>query len=303
MEQERKAIKGFKGFDKDLKCRGFQYEVGKEYECEKAVACVKGFHFCENPFDIFNFYPPSDVNGMNRFCKVEGSGDFDLSEVKKVCCSKIKVVKEISLQDLFEEGIKLIKEDEKPSSADTEDYSAAKNTKRYSVASNTGDFSLAANKGEQSAVANTGYYSLAANMGDYSVAANTGYHSVAENNGKQSVAASSGYCSAAKSTGKYSSATNTGFSSTSVCEGVSSTSVSAGNFSSASVKGNESVAIVTGKDCKAKGSLGCWIVLTERDVWDGECYPIKEVKAFKVDGERIKPDTFYKLVNGEAVEA
>ena len=52
----------------------------------------------------------------------------------------------------------------------------------------------------------------------------------------------------------------------------------------------------------AKGAPGCWIVLTERDEWDGEAYPIKCVKAFKVDGEKIKPDTFYKLENGEAVE-
>lgn len=64
----------------------------------------------------------------------------------------------------------------------------------------------------------------------------------------------------------------------------------------------ESVAIVTGRDSMAKGAPGCWIVLTERGDWDGTTFPIKEVKAFKVDGEKIKADTFYKLENGEAVE-
>lgn len=59
---------------------------------------------------------------------------------------------------------------------------------------------------------------------------------------------------------------------------------------------------MTGKDSKAKGAFGCWIVLTERDCWNGKTYPIKEVKAFKVDGETIKSDTWYKLVEGEPVE-
>ena len=82
----------------------------------------------------------------------------------------------------------------------------------------------------------------------------------------------------------------------------SAAATNTGNRSAASVGGRESVAIVTGKDSMAKGAPGCWIVLTERGDWDGTTYPIKCVKAFKVDGEKIKPDTFYKLENGEAVE-
>jgi len=68
------------------------------------------------------------------------------------------------------------------------------------------------------------------------------------------------------------------------------------------VEGKESIAIVTGKSSKAKGALGCWIVLTERDDWNGETYPIKEVRAFKVDGAEIKADTYYMLVEGKPVE-
>lgn len=75
------------------------------------------------------------------------------------------------------------------------------------------------------------------------------------------------------------------------------------NYGAASATGKESIALAAGKDCKAKGALGCWIVLAERGEWDGNTYPIVSVKAFKVDGKSIKEDTFYTLVNGEAVEA
>ena len=86
-------------------------------------------------------------------------------------------------------------------------------------------------------------------------------------------------------TGDWSAATNTGY------------------WSAATVEGKESVAIVTGIDSKASGAIGCWLVLTERGGWNGETYPIKEVRAVKVDGETIKPGVFYKLQNGEVVEA
>lgn len=103
-------------------------------------------------------------------------------------------------------------------------------------------------------------------------------------NWKDSKESNTGDQSAATNTGNYSAATNTG------------------DQSAATVKGKESIAIVTGKDSKAKGELGCWIVLTERGDWDGYNYPIKNVRAFKVDGEKIKADTYYKLVDGEAVQ-
>lgn len=72
------TIKGFKGFDNDLKCRGYQYEVGQYFQEEgKIEACSKGFHFCENPFDVFSYYPPFTENGINRYCVVEGGGSID----------------------------------------------------------------------------------------------------------------------------------------------------------------------------------------------------------------------------------
>ena len=295
--EEKEIIRGYKGFDKKLKCRDFQYEIGKEYFTDKAVACETGFHFCENPFDVLNYYSPCDDTGtLNRFCEVEGSGDFDKSESDKTCCTHLKVKAEIGLQGLIKAGVKFILdrvkwEDNKQSN--TGYCSAATNTGDYSAATNTGNRSAATNTGNRSAATNTGYCSAATNTGDCSAATNTGDYSAATNTGNRSAATNTGYCSAATNTGDYSAATNTGD-----CSAATNT----GDCSAASVEGKESIAIVTGKDSKAKGSLGCWIILTERGEWDGDTYPILDVKSFKVDGEAIKADTWYKLIDGKAVE-
>ena len=275
---ESKEIRGYKGFDSDLKCRGFQYEVGKEYDTDKAISCKTGFHFCENPFDVFNYYAPSDEKGMSRFCEVEGSGEFDKSGNDKVACTHIKINAEIGLNGLIKAGIKFIFD--KVNWKDSKEF----NTGNCSAATNTGNCSAATNTGNCSAATNTGNRSAATNTGNRSAATNTGNFSAATNTGNRSAATNTGDCSAATNTGNWSAATNTG------------------NWSAASVEGKNSIAIVTGKDSKAKGTLGCWIVLTERKDWNGEAYPIKKVKAFKVDGKVIKEDIYYKLVDGEPVE-
>ena len=303
---ENKTIKGYKGFDKDLKCRDFQYEVGKEYSTDKAVACNTGFHYCENPMNVLGFYTPcGDTGNPNRFCEVEGSGEFDTPNYDKICCTHLKVKAEIGLQGLIKAGVKFILDrvkwdsdkqsntGDKSAATNTGDYSAATNTGDYSAATNTGDKSAATNTGDCSAATNTGYKSAATNTGDNSAATNTGDYSAATNTGDKSAATNTGDCSAATNTGYKSAATNTGD---------YSAATNTGYKSAASVEGKESIAIVTGKDCKAKGTLGCWIVLTERGEWNGETYPILDVKAFKVDGEVIKADTWYKLIDGKAVE-
>ena len=235
-------IHSYKGFDKDLKCRGFQCEVGKSYEQEGNIKCCEnGFHACEFPLEVFNYYAPG---GNSRYCTVTQSGEMDKREDdSKVASSKIHIETEIGLGGIIKAGVKFI--------LDKVNWKDKKAT-------------------------NTGYRSAATNTGNCSAATNTGN------------------CSAATNTGNYSAATNTGN-----CSAATNT----GNCSAAKVSGKESIAIVTGKDSKAAGALGDWIVLTEREEWNGDTCPIKEVKAFKVDGKNIKADTFYKLVDGEAVEA
>ena len=240
-------MKAYKGFDKDLKCRGFQYEIGKEYEEPKADLCACGFHACENPIDVFGYYNPAD----SRYCEVEIS---DISPKKsgdsKRCGKKIHIGAEIGIKGIVEAFIKF--------TMDKVDWKNAKesNTGDRSVATNTGSQSVATNIGDRSAATNTGDRSAATNTGDQSAATNTGNRSVATNIGDRSVA---------------------------------------------TVKGEESIAIATGIASKAKGALGCYIVLAEWE-WNGYHYNLKTVKTAKVDGKYIKEDTFYMLEDGEFVE-
>ena len=209
-------MKCYKGFDKDLKCRGFQYEIGKEYEENAADICRKGFHACENPMDVFGYYNPAD----SRYCEVDLDTNEQTEKDSKRVGKKIKIETEIGLSGLIQAGVKFILE--------KVDFKSAKES----------------NTGRQSAATNTGYQSAAMNTGNRSAATNTG------------------------------------------------------DWSAATVGGAESIAVVTGYGSKAKGAVGCWLVLTERD----EKMHILGVRAVCVDGETIKADTFYMLKNGAIIE-
>ena len=104
MEQK---IKAYKAFDKDLSCRGFKYEVGKEYEETGYIkACEKGFHACPYPLDVFGYYAPAG----SRFCEVEQSGKIDDSESDKVCSSKIRIGAELDIRGLVKAAVSFVKE-------------------------------------------------------------------------------------------------------------------------------------------------------------------------------------------------
>ena len=267
-------MKCFKGFDKDLKCRDFQYEIGKEYTEEKADICNCGFHACEFPMDVFGYYPPSD----SRYCEVEleENGQKSSDDSKRVG-KKISVKAEIGIAGIIKAGVEYIKEQ-----VNWEDDKAT-NTGYQSAATNTGDRSAATNTGNRSAATNTGYQSAATNTGDQSAATNTGDRSAATNTGDRSAATNTGNRSAATNTGDRSAATNTG------------------DRSAAIVEGKESIALATGIKSKAKGKTGCFIVLTEWKEINFEYYLV-DVKSAKVDGKNIKEDTFYMLKDGKFVE-
>ena len=177
MEQK---IKAYKAFDKDLSCRGFKYEVGKEYEETGDIkACEKGFHACPYPLDVFGYYAPAGA----RFCEVEQSGKIDDSESDKVCSSKIRIGAELDIRGLVKAAVSFVKErctnecNADPGKPATAGNSGAATAGNYGAAT-AGD-SGAATAGDSGAA--TAGDSGAATAGDYGAATARGKASTGSN--------------------------------------------------------------------------------------------------------------------------
>ena len=224
-----KVIKSYKGFNKDMNCRGFQYEEGKEYEEETADACHSGFHACEYPLDCLGYYSPNE----SVYHEVEQNGEFDRGEDdSKVASTKIKIGARLDISGLVKAAIDFTMSRVKKEAESDEDYGASSAT------------------------------------GDYGASSATGY------------------CGASSATGY---------------KGASSANDS------------ESVAVAWGYKGKAMGVIGSHIVLAEwkyigskeddrYDRAEQEAWEFVGAKMFRVDGEKVKPDTWYRLENGELVE-
>ena len=260
------GIKAYKGFNADMTCRGFQFKEGETYAEENAELCNSGFHACEDPIDCLGYYSPAD-NAV--FHEVE------LDEVSagrkndtKICGKKIKIGATVEIGEMINASVRFLHEKIKNSpNASSGDYSTA---------ASSGDYSKAASSGDHSKSASSGYSSTAASSGDYSTAASSGY---------SSTAASSGYSSTAASSGDYSKA------------------ASSGDSSTASAVGNNTIAAAIGRNTRVKGDIGTWIIATEYGDWDGECYPVVGVVSAKIDGKKLKPDTWYTAQGGRFVKA
>ncbi|EDI8510030.1 hypothetical protein CGK92_14995 [Salmonella enterica subsp. enterica serovar Muenchen] len=171
-----KEIVTFKGFNKDLKCRDFQFKIGKTFHHDgKVEACGSGFHACECPFDVFSYYPPAE----SRYAETISFGVIDREEIgdTKIASASITIKAELTLPQFIQRGIEWI---------------WSKIDKSLEQQIMTGDWSAATNTGDWSAATNTGDWSAATNTGDWSAATNTGDWSAAEVSGSQSVAASLG---------------------------------------------------------------------------------------------------------------
>src|SRR5574344_613037 len=223
-EERKMGIKGFKAFDKDLKCRDFQYEVGKIYKEDVTPSCCnRGFHFCEYPLETFRYYNPNE----SRFCEVEALGDVDKEDGDtKVATNKIKIGAEITIAGLVKAAIE-------------------KKVKGSTVRKEEEASSATGNEGASSA---TGDYGASSATGDYGASSATGYRG-------------------------------------------------------ASSAGNETaIAVAWGYKAKASGVKGSYIVCAEWENVSGR-WELKGAKMIKVDGKKIKENTFYRLVDGKFVEA
>ncbi|MEO1169953.1 MAG: hypothetical protein AAFW97_14710, partial [Pseudomonadota bacterium] len=163
----------YKGFDKNLSCRGFQFEIGETYVHDgDVIVCESGFHVCEHPMDVWRYRAPAE----SRFTVVEYDGKTEgHSEDSKLAVEKLTIKSEVSLAEFIKLSVEAV----------------IARTKKTKKASNSGFQGAASNSGFQGAASNSGDYGAASNSGDYGAASNSGDYGAASNSGTQGAASNS----------------------------------------------------------------------------------------------------------------
>ena len=254
----------FKAFHTGMICNGKQYAENTVYEENGDTICENGaMHFCETPFDCLDYYPLIDESGRITEFAEVSPMDVVLEEENKRACRKLHIGAKLSLKDVINAQVDI---QMKKGTCDT----AASGDVSQLAAS--GDVSQLAASGDVSQLAASGNGSQLAASGNGSQLAASGYRSQLAASGDRSQLAASGY---------------------------GSKLAASGDVSQLAASGAHSIAAAIGRNNTVSASLGSWIVLAEYNE-NGE--PIC-VKAAQIDGEKLKPNVFYKLKDGEFVEA
>ena len=259
-----KTIISYKGFNENMQCRGFQYEVGKEYEMDWDIKCCKrGFHACESPMEVWEYYDML----TSRFAKVEQSGKIDKEENStKVCSSRIKIKAELKLADIIKLGVEWIKDVTSP----------------YKVKA-TGE--LNDNSGYSAQIGSSGDSAKIGSSGDSAKIGSSGYSAQIGSSGDSAKIGSSGDSAKIGSSG------------------YSAQIGSSGDSAKIDSTGEDSVIMCAGNSSRAKAKVGSWITLAEWKWSDEKKRDVPVcVKTEYVDGENIKADTWYQLKDGKFVE-
>ena len=182
----KKVIKSYKGFDKDMQCRGFQYEVGKEYDMDGEIKCCnRGFHACKSPLEVWDYYDML----KSRFAEVEQSGKIDEEEKStKVCSSHIKIKAELKLADIINIGVEWLKDVTSPSKVKT-----------YGALNDNGDRKKQiGSSGDSAQIGSSGDSAQIGSSGDSAQIGSSGYSAQIDSTGEDSVIMCAGNKSKAK---------------------------------------------------------------------------------------------------------
>ena len=279
----------YKGFNKDMTCRGFQFEEGKEYEEPVAKVCDSGFHSCEYPLDCFKHYSPAS----SVYHEVEASGDISKEngdDDTKLASTKIKIGAEINIAGLVKAAIDYTIKRTKKEQGFSGKYGASSATGDYGASSATGDRGASSATGDCGASSATGYRGASSATGDCGASSATGCRGASSATGDYGASSATGKYGASSATGKYGASSATGYCGAS----------SAGHANA--------VAVAWGIKSKAKGVLGSHLVFA---IWEKVCdapeiqdrYELKGAKLVRVDGEDIKADVWYTISGSEIVKA
>ena len=302
------AIKSYKGFDKNLRCRGFQYKIGGIYEMDgKIKMCNRGFHACESPFDVFDYYTMID----SRFCEVEQDGNISKwDRGTKICSSKIKIKAELKLADMINLGVEWLKEITSPEKIKTsiKDNSSGNNAQIGS----SGDGAKISSSGYDARIGSSGYRAQIGSSGDGAKIGSSGYRAKIGSSGNNAQIGSSGNNAKIGSSGDGAKIGSSGYDAQIGSSGDGAQIGSSGDGAQISSSGYGAKIDSTGEDCVimcaginsvAKASKGSWVTLSE---WsyseEKQRYIPICVKTEFVDGEKIKADTYYSLKGGVFVE-
>ena len=324
---DEQTIKAFKGFDRNLQCRGFQYEPGKEYVHEGSVeACASGWHACEYPLDVLRYYPPAS----SRFFTVEQSGVIAKhDEDTKVASSKIRIGVELNLAGLIKAAIEYTTSRCKPidpaspawsteengaavetaknGAATASGYRGAATASGYSgAATASGDRGAATASGDSGAATASGDRGAATVSGDSGAATASGDRGAATASGDSGAATASGDSGAATASGDRGAATASGYRGAATASGDSGAATASGYRGAATAEGRHSVATASGFGAKARGAEGSALFLVYRDSKpsDDKYGQILHAKAVIVGQDGTRPMVFYALNSaGEIVEA
>ena len=341
-----KPIKSYKAFDENLRCRGFQYEVGKEYDMNGDIQCCKrGFHACESPMEVWNYYDML----TSRFAEVEQSGKISTeADSTKICSSRIKIKAELKLADIINIGVEWLKDLTAPSKVKADGAELNDNGVRgakigssgYSAQiGSSGDFAKIGSSGDFAKIGSSGYSAKIGSSGDSAQIGSSGYSAKIGSSGDfaqigssgdsaqigssgdfaqigssgdfakigssgdSAKIGSSGYSAQIGSSGDFAKIGSSGYSAQIGSSGYSAKIGSSGDSAKIDSTGEDSVIMCTGLGSVVKAKVGSWITLAEweRDDRKGCLVPVC-VKTERVDGIKIKPDTWYKLQDGEFVE-
>ena len=288
----------YKAFNTDFTCNGKQYEENTTYEESGNKICEAGvMHYCENPFDVLDYYPLVNKNGeILEFAEVEPIGDVFKQE-NKSATNKLHIKAKLGLKGFIKACIDFTIEKTKIEEIENgiEDDNSSNSAKigssgDYAQIGSSGDSAKIGSSGDSAKIGSSGYSAKIGSSGDYAQIGSSGYSAKIGSSGDSAQIGSSGYSAKIGSSGDYAKIG------------------SSGDYAKITSKGKHSVVMAAGYQSQAKAKKGSWITLAEwaraddKDkkglhVWIPKC-----VKTEYVDGERIKEDTFYELVDGEFKE-
>ena len=307
-------IKSYKGFHKDMTCRDFQYKEGGEYEEKRADVCNSGFHACEYPLDCFYYYSPN----CSVYREVEQEGEFSKRNNgdSKIASTKIKIGAQINIAGLVKAAIEYTTERVKKEANADESHGASSATGNFGASSATGYKGASSATGDKGASSATGYKGASSATGDYGASSATGYKGASSATGNFGASSATGDYGASSATGNFGASSATGYKGASSATGDYGASSATGNCGASSATGYkgassatdpESIAVAWGYHGKARGVKGAYLVLAdwegdEKYYWEQDKWRLKGAEMVRVDGEKIKENIWYTMVNGKVVE-